>query len=321
MNLPEQLQKAIEAITENFATRDISEARKELSERYRKQKQNFITSEEQRCAYLAARLPATYAAVYHTMQEVQSRAPDSGIKTLLDLGAGPGTAMWAACEVFPLIEQITLMELDQDLASLGKRLASFSEHQSIREALWKPEDLTRPSAYEQHDLVVLSYSIGELPAASIKPLIEACWQATKQFLVIIEPGTPAGFERIRSIRSHLIALGSHLVAPCPHANACPMTGGDWCHFSQRIERSSLHRRLKEGSLGYEDEKFSYVAVSKTFCPLPRGRVLRHPLKRSGHTNVTLCTLEGVKQEVISKRNPELYKLARKWEWGSAVEDN
>ncbi len=96
-----------------------------------------------------------------------------------------------------------------------------------------------------------------------------------------------------------------------------MKGGDWCHFAERVARTSLHRKIKGGSLGHEDEKFSYVIVSKTQGNLPPARILRHPLKHPGNITFTLCAQEGLKQEIVSKRTPDKYKKARKLEWGDA----
>jgi ribosomal protein RSM22 (predicted rRNA methylase) len=318
MNIPDNLQQAIDKETAKFSFHEILDAREELTNRYRSrrpEKQGFITTEAQRCSYVAVRMPATYAVIRRVMEELQNRVTGTNPKTLLDLGAGPGTAMWAACSVFPSIQKMSLLEKDAELAALGRRLAQYSERIAIREATWQIADMEKEGQCPSHDIVILSYSIGELSQNRIAPVIQASWQATDQFLVVIEPGTPVGFERIRAIRSQLISLGGHLVAPCPHELPCPMAGGDWCHFSERIERSSLHRRLKEGSLGYEDEKFSYVIAAKNPFSLPQARVLRHPLKRSGHVVLTLCTPEGLKQETVSKKNGENYKQARKLEWG------
>ena len=320
MPLPENLQEAIEIEIDRFGWHTINEARKELTDRYRSRshdKQAFMTKEEHRCAYIAARMPATYSVIYRVLEEIKSRSPSIIIKSLLDLGSGPGTAMWAAHAVFEGIDTITQYEQDEQLISLGRRLANHSDQASLKNARWELQNLEHITTLPQHDLITLSYSIGELPDNKILPLIDKCWDATQQFLVIIEPGTPIGFERIRTIRQHLIERRAWMVAPCPHSHACPMKDGDWCHFSERVERSSIHRRLKEGTLGYEDEKYSYIAVSKFPSDLPQSRVLRHPIKRSGHVNITLCTPEGIKQETFSKRNKEIYKEARKIEWGSA----
>lgn len=319
MQLPEDLQKAIEIEIESAGLKELSQAREELTDRYRipSQKRQFMTSDLQRQSYLATRLPATYAAVYQALQAVKKQNEGLSPASLLDLGAGPGTALWAACNVFSTLESATLLEKDHSLASFGKRLAQHSDHTVIQEARWELVDLEQLPDLPKHDIVTLSYSIGELAPTIIPVLLEKCWQAANHLLVIIEPGTPVGFERIRLIRRQLIEMGGHLVAPCPHHVACPMEGGDWCHFAARVERTSFHRRLKSGSLSYEDEKFSYVAASKLAHPLPPARILRQPHHRSGHSVFTLCTAGGVKQTTVSKRCGSDYKLARKLEWGDS----
>lgn len=318
MQLPLPLQTAIEHIVESMGMRQLIEAREELTNRYRQPiaGSQFMTTEAQRQSYVISRLPATYAALQSAFAAIQERA-QLPIKSILDLGAGPGTAMWAACENFPEIETITLIEKDRSLSDLGQRLAEFSEQTVMHSANWQEGDLEKLTHLPPHDLVVLSYSIGELSPERIQPLIDLCWKSTQQLLLIVEPGTPVGFERIRLIRSQLIDTGAHLIAPCPHHLACPMTGGDWCHFAARVERSSLHRKLKGGSLGYEDEKFSYVAATKTPFPFPSSRILREPLRHSGHVVLKLCTPEGVQNPTISKKMGELYKQARKADWGDA----
>lgn len=315
MQLPSSLQTAIDSVIESSGLRHLSEAREELTRRYRQPLgSQFMTTDAQRQAYVISRMPATYAALHLALAAVQERA-SLCIKSVLDLGAGPGTGMWAACEKFQDVETITLLEKDAALLSIGKQLAQFSEQAVMYSAKWQEADLERLPDLPRHDLVLLSYSIGELNPQSIAPLIDLCWKSANQLLLIVEPGTPVGFERIRLIRRQLIDSGAHLIAPCPHHLACPMVGGDWCHFAARLERSSLHRRLKGGTLGYEDEKFSYVAATKTPFPLPASRILRHPLRHSGHIMLKLCTPEGLQEPTISKKMGDLYKQARKVEWG------
>ena len=136
--------------------------------------------------------------------------------------------------------------------------------------------------------------------------------------MIIEPGTPEGFAIIRSLRQELLAVGAYLAAPCPHANECPTPAGDWCHFSERLERTSEHRSTKGGQLGYEDEKYSYVIFSREPVALPAARILRHPRKHSGHTEFELCTPEGLKRETISRKQGERFRTAKKAEWGDTL---
>src|SRR5262249_52479512 len=156
--------------------------------------------------------------------------------------------------------------------------------------------------FATHDLVVLSYVLGELPESSRAALLKRALEAAREFLVVIEPGTVKGFGIINTIRSELISAGAGILAPCPHREACPLAvSGDWCHFAQRVERSGMHRQVKSGSLAYEDEKFSYIIASKAPCsPTGGGRIVRHPLKHSGHVQLTLCTSRGCEHVTVTR---------------------
>ena len=48
---------------------------------------------------MAARMPACYAAMYKVLEEVSMRLPTFTPQSMLDYGAGPGTAIWATLEV------------------------------------------------------------------------------------------------------------------------------------------------------------------------------------------------------------------------------
>ena len=317
MQLPQTLQNAIEDLTASIGTKQVTQARVELTERYRgSSKQEFMTTDAHRLSYLISRMPATYAALISSLRSLHERNKQP-IRTFMDLGAGPGTGMWAACEIFPEIERVTLIEKDVSLMRMGKQLATSSGIQAMQSAVWKEGDLECMEDFPDHDLVMLSYSIGELKPERMLSLIDLCWKACKT-LIIVEPGTPIGFERIRLIRHHLLQKeNAYLIAPCPHQGICPMSEGDWCHFSARIERTSLHRKVKGGTLGYEDEKFSYLVASKTEALIPSSRVLREPTRHSGHLSLKLCTPDGVKTPTLSKKHGEDYKVARKLEWGDA----
>jgi len=323
MQLPENLQLAIERTIGGFGINHLIAAREDLSDRYRQgtQKQSMMDSDAHRIAYTLTRMPATFAAIMKVFTAINEQAPDLQIKQIIDLGAGPGTVAWAANECFPELEIMTLIERDPALIEMGKKFMEDSENSLLKSSIWQAADLKQPLNLEEQDLVVFSYSIGELPPEMISSLIDQAWVLAKKALVIIEPGTPVGFERVRLIRNRLLKLDAHLLAPCPHQGICPMTGEDWCHFSARVERSSSHRLLKGGTLNYEDEKFSYIVATKEKYLSPRSRVLRHPLHRSGHTILTLCTPKGVQRPTISKKTKEAYKEAKKTDWGSIFSSN
>jgi ribosomal protein RSM22 (predicted rRNA methylase) len=319
MRLSAELQDAIRRETDKVDRRKLAQATAQLTEHYKAADFSTpaVATEAHRAAYLAVRLPATYAAISRVFAEIKLRAPQCEIASLLDLGAGPGTALFAAAEQFPQLQQATLIESDAAWIAVGKRLAEQSESTVIQQAQWLKQDLRSGLACEKHDLVVISYTLGELPQGAAKAVLNKAWKCAGKFLVLIEPGTRRGFAAVNAARSALIANVATIVAPCPHHFACPMAAaGDWCHFSQRVERTSQHRQLKGGALGYEDEKFSYLVAAKSATPSTGARIVRHPGKHSGHVKLVLCTAEGkIENQTITRSSKEAYKRARKAEWG------
>ena len=97
-----------------------------------------------------------------------------------------------------------------------------------------------------------------------------------------------------------------------------MIDPDWCHFAARVERSSLHRRIKEAELGYEDEKFSYVALSRQPVALAAARIIRRPAQQPGVIQLELCTPEGLQSMQVRKRDREAFRAARKAVWGGSL---
>jgi len=322
MRLPDELDAAIQDEVERADQRDLLRASGELTRRYKAAGSSgpAIDSDLHRAAYLLVRLPATYAACTHVFSEIRRLAPQAPVTSILDLGCGPGTAVFAAAEIFPSLSYAQLMESSPAWMRMGQRLAAKSSHPLLTEAHWMQHDLRAEVAFPPHDLVVLSYSLGELPQATAETLVRRAWRSTSQFMVVIEAGTPRGFATILDARSALIAKGAYVAAPCPHRDACPMAGTrDWCHFAERVERTSQHRRLKSGALGYEDEKFSYVIAARHDVRPAAARIVRHPKKLSGHVQLMLCTLHGIETQTVTRSSRDDYKLARRAEWGDAWE--
>jgi len=144
------------------------------------------------------------------------------------------------------------------------------------------------------------------------------WAKTRDTLLVVEPGTPAGYARIIALRQRLIASGAHVAAPCPHDGACPLTAPDWCHFTQRLPRSRAHKQLKSAELPYEDEKFIYVALARAPVARHPARVLAQPDVNKVEVTAKLCTAEGLVIARIPRRAKGDYSAARRWRWGDAV---
>ena len=318
IQLPPQLCHAIALATAQHTLPALTQAATELSEHYRSHRSangRVMATAAHRLAYAAVRMPATFAAALAVFTTLRQLLPDQRITSLLDLGAGPGTVGWAALEVFAEVQQLTLIEQDAGWIQMGNSLAQTGENAILAHADWVQANLRTVASFPAHDLVVSSYALGEIAPKVTRAIVRAAWAATRTAIVIIEPGTMRGFELMRVLRADLITLGGHVIAPCPHQYTCPMPPNDWCHFAQRFARSSLHRRLKIGTLGYEDEKFSYIVASKHPSRPVNARVIRHPLRHAGHIRLRLCTADGLQTITVTRSDNEPWQRARKSEWG------
>lgn len=282
-----------------------------------------LSNDEQRAAYLAVRLPATFAAAVAALSWTHESCGEE-VGSVLDLGSGPGTALWAAMQVFPDLRTATAVERDAKLIEIARRLSTTAGHSTLPETSWRQGDLTADLPEGAWDLVICSYALNELREAERAGLMRAAWERTKKLLVVIEPGTKAGFANILTVRTRLLAEGARLVAPCPNALACPMAGGgDWCHFPARVERTAEHRRLKAATLGHEDEKFSYVAFSRTAirstihspAQNPNARIVRHPKVFSGYTQLVLCREGEIANTTITRSKKEDWRRLKRLGWG------
>jgi ribosomal protein RSM22 (predicted rRNA methylase) len=302
VQLPIAVRRQIEEQADELGFPALQRAAAALSDAYREGRHVRLSAGERTAAYLVTRMPATYAAAHAVLREVSARI--GPVESILDAGAGTGAASLAAGDYYP-DASITLIERDPSFAAAAR--------QWLPEATLLANDITRIDTLPPHDLVIAAYSLGEFGAEIATRL----WQAARVAVVLIEPGTPRGFALIRKIRTNLLAAGAHMLAPCPAESPCPLADPDWCHFAARLERSSLHRRVKGGELGHEDEKFSYIALARQPVELPAARIIRHPQHRPGFIEIETCTPSGLRTERIAKRGRDRFRAARKASWGDA----
>lgn len=328
--LPDDLLENITAYVSKSAPSLLVAGREALTARYRPlahqaaaQKGIGVLSPAELSAYLLTRMPATFAVLKAILHDATQNAPKlcGSLNSVLDLGGGPGTALWAVATILPHIKQATTLEQDASWIKIGKQLTSNCQTTLFRDAVWKQMDLRlstgMPSSLFTADLIIGSYLLGELPEETMLAVVEKAWEGADKMLLLVEPGTPAGFERICAARTWLLKQGAHIVAPCTHANACPMEGSNWCHFGQKVLRTPLHMRLKGGTLDYEEEKYSYLLVAKTAVKTESSRLLRPPRRRSKHLHLTLCSAQGLSEKVVSARTKQLYQLGKDAEWGDS----
>lgn len=315
MNIPQELKEGIEKITIGIKHEQIIEEAQTISKKYRENSgkgEKLVTKSAEAIAYAISRMSATYCAVYSTLSKCLNNY-DQDIKTVLDVGAGTGTATWAVNNLID-VEQVNCLEREEQMQKVGKKLME----NNITNVEWKTFDLTRDEIQENADLVIASYIINELKVEDRKKAISKLWNATTGMLLIIEPGTPEGFRHILEARDILLSEGANIVAPCTHNGKCHIDKNDWCSFYVRVERSGIQRQAKKGELGYEDEKFSYIALSKTPIEQNNAIILRHPQIATGHVKVKVCTQNGIEERTYSKKDKEIYKKIRKLGAGDSI---
>jgi len=320
MELPAPLRAAVEQMLAHEPIERLARASEKLSDRYRREVRDgkfHLDGELAAKAYLATRLPATYAAMRATLSMVEEASPDFEPASLLDFGAGPGTVFWAATNAWPELDRATLVEASPAIRSVGAALATHSNVASE----WLAGDVTGTvPQLEPADLVTLAYVLDEIAETAIPNVVQRLWDLTAHTIVIVEPGTPAGWRRILAARQTLIDAGAQVVAPCPHAQTCPITAPDWCHFSRRVARSRVHRLSKGAEVPWEDEKYIFIAASRHAAAPPSARVLAPPRTSSGLARLKLCLADGRAEELtVSRRDGAVFKAARRADWGDAFE--
>lgn len=347
--------RIMEGLAENAAARERSrDQRGKAKERSAPSAATYGPLEA--AAYAVARLPMTFGAQRRVFRELRDRCPAFEPKTLLEFGAGPAPALWAARDVFgggfgvggAGAGSATLVDASPSMMSFARRVAkSAADELDLRELGEGMGFLSRPSGRplpEPHpwgesgavktvaslramhskaafDLVVAAYALGELDApggtggtgggaetAARRPrdenqirrradeTVAQLWSrvAPGGALVLVEPGTPNGSRLIRRARQRVLDserdtaarlmtsdddVDAHVVAPCQHDRACPMDGlPTWCHFSQRVQRSEMHRQMLPRGRGaqHQDERFSYVILRR----LSRARARQEDVARA-----------------------------------------
>jgi ribosomal protein RSM22 (predicted rRNA methylase) len=317
-DLPTELKAALDAKLEGLSRVEAAERAASISKTYRDGGgSRAIASEADALAYALARMPATYAAVTASLNALCAIRPGFEPASLLDVGAGPGTATWAAAEAFSSLQSFTLLDANSALRALALDLGSGSAR--LRGMAYRRgEARAELAAAEATDLVVASYMIAEIDGAEQNALAELMWAKTRDTLLVVEPGTPAGYARIIALRQQLIASGAYVAAPCPHDGKCPLQAPDWCHFTQRLPRSRAHIQIKGAEVPFEDEKFAYVALTRMPVAQHPARVLAQPVVTKVEVTAKLCTPEGLAIAKVPRRAKADYARARRWRWGDAV---
>jgi ribosomal protein RSM22 (predicted rRNA methylase) len=328
MRLPPDLPPDLKAGLERLAH---GVSRNAIAERAAAQSRNYrigggsrgIATADDVLAYAFARLPATYAAAVAVFNAMRESLATFQPRTVLDVGAGPGTAAFAAVRAFETLVDIRLIDANSELRKLALTLMAEADSETLRRVVERQsyrhcDALALLAETQPADLVIACYAAGEIADGELARFAQLLWAATAGAVAIIEPGTPEGYGCVLRMRAELIVAGAHVAAPCPHERPCPLRPPDWCHFAQRLPRSRDHLRVKGAEVPFEDEKFSYVVLSRGKPQSIDARVLAPPKITKSAVTTKLCTDGGVVTDIAARRFPDAYRRRKSWRWGDGV---
>jgi hypothetical protein len=252
-----------------------------------------------RIAYMSYFLPLNYLRARAAIHEGEKRNFFAGLSSVIDFGAGPGTACLALAEHFSS-EQMLLIEAAAEAAKLARHFGNFKFSTSFDQKAPKKSHQT---------LAVFSYSLTEqhdIPQ----------WALDCEALMLLEPSTEEDGRKLQTLRGKLIEQGYFAWAPCTHQLGCPLllhSKRDWCHdrifFKAPAWFEAIEKLLpiKNKTLTY-----SYLLMRKT--PIENapdsGRLVGDQLKEKGKDRQLFC--RGEKREYLSwlhkqGPSPELYR--------------
>ena len=317
MKIPDILENAIEEKLNHVKLTELKPYASKLSEKYMYQERTgdtLLNAEIEALAYSIMRMPATYGAVYTALKHTLERM-DGNIQSVVDIGAGTGAATWAISELLDT-KDIQCFEREQVMLELGKSF--MSQNPNLKDVSWKYMDIVEDDLDVKADLVVTSYMLNEIKPEERENVINKLMKSSNHIILIIEPGTPAGFKNIREVQKIAIENGFHIIAPCTFQGVCPLPDEDWCHSIVRMERTKVHKLLKNADLPYEDEKFSYIAISKEKYDNSGIRILRHPMIEKGKITLKVCHNGEIEDMIVTKKDKELFKMVKKKKCGDMI---
>ena len=304
MILPQWLQDKVNGLYQALDKKTLVETRENLTNRYKNQtgqNKSLIESKTDSMLYAISRMPATFSVVYTLVRDLANQGAICDVSSVLDIGSGTGAGYFALKELDESLE-IDLVERDRNMVEIFKTLTDGAVDVNVADA-------STYVAEKPADLVMTSYVLSEMTEDVRNRTFDNLAKSSNKYVLVIDTGTPKTYADMMKLKDYARKIGWNVVAPCM-AEKCPLKD-DYCQFYARVERSSLHKLAKGGSLSYEDEKYFYLLFSKEVVNGEGARVIRRPMIKENNISLVLCSKEGVESKMFTKKNKELFKKAKK----------
>ena len=304
MILPSNIRQKIDEIIASNKQVNLKNVQKNLTEKYKTKSglgKSLIESKNDSLLYSISRMPATFSVINSLLNQLKNQGLLGDINSAFDIGSGTGAGYFALKEFDEKIS-VSLFERDVfmteifDMFQTGEKVQKF--------------DLVKDKISQKAEFVLISYVLSELSDEQRKMALNKLLDMTENYLLIIDTGTPKVWQEMMELKMLAKSLGVNILAPCM-CDECALKD-DYCQFFARVERSSMHKMVKDATLSYEDEKYFYLLISKKEnLNLDKKRVIRRPVIKTNLVGLVLCSKNGVEKHDFSKKNKENFKLAKK----------
>lgn len=259
-------------------------------------------------AVLGARIGWKWNAVLRECRDRGFARADGDV--VLDHGCGSGVAARAFVRVFGAKEVLCHDRSPRAMAFASRGVRGAAPAIAAR-AVADVSGL-RP------DVLLVSHVLGELDASAVRELERLIERSRR--VILVEPGNRPVARALSALRDRLLGT-FRVLAPCPHAAACPALTkrDDWCHFfapppPEVFTDGDWARTTKALGIDARALPYSFLCLVRDDTPTaPRPpRVLGRPTVRPHTARVQVCEAAGLRDVEIQKRaDPTLWRALKK----------
>uniref|UniRef100_F6ZA91 Methyltransferase domain-containing protein n=1 Tax=Ciona intestinalis TaxID=7719 RepID=F6ZA91_CIOIN len=279
-----------------------------------------LYNHENTAAFLLARSAGCYASAFRVLSNLKNDVEDFNPKSILDVGSGTGTNMWAANSLWKdSLKQYVCVDVSDQMNKLSHYIVTAGDLNAPPPSGVFIRRFLPVSFKSVYDIVIASYTLSELPTSKERlTLLKLLWEKTSQYLVLIEYGNFNGFQIIMEARNLLLRgmegnnddkpwkswqKDASVVIPCPHSKPCPVWAKkDTCTFSQTYNVPGFAKALNKKQT--IKEQFTFVVFEKNsnsnMNKLPR--IIRGPFTQKTCVNCFVCNKDGALENIQIHKN-------------------
>ncbi len=248
---------------------DIRDMSRSLTSERSKRKTEYMSDAQFLSPYLNYFLPWNLYRMSRLFTGLELDIPDGG--EVADIGSGPLTAVIALWMSRPHLRtrKLNFTCLDRAPKSLQTGLKLFHAVAG-KDTPWRVQSVKgnfTDRLKRKADLLIVANALNELDWSGrvARPQAEKITRhlvnSTRETgrILLVETGVRLTGRIVSEIRNQMLTAGFNPIAPCPHAEECPMPatgqGAPWCHFNfsvkgapQWLNALSSQARLEKDSV-------------------------------------------------------------------------